>query len=282
MEEFFRYLTNECAVSANTLRAYRLDIQHFEAYCTSRGVRPVDTDQQTLSAYIDSLRQTLAPASCARRASALRKFFAFAVLKGRAAANPMDGVQLPAAPEKKACSLSVEEVLTLLRSFGPDDPEDQTLRARDSAIVELMYGCGLRVSECAALNVRSLNMDVRMVRVRGKPPHGRHVPFGAPAETAIRAWLLVREQLLANSAEADDDSRRALFLNWRGGRLGTRSIARMLEKRFQHVGGELKVTAHVLRSSFAAHLLEAGAEVTDVQELLGHARLATTKRYKRR
>jgi integrase/recombinase XerC len=176
--------------------------------------------------------------------------------------------------------LSVDETIALLAKPLDGEDGDPLLHLRDLAILEMLYGAGLRVSECTGLDLQSVRQAERMVWVRGKGRKTRVIPFGTKALEALRNWLPARAELLQRCPlELRAEAERALFLNWRGSRLTSRSVGRMLEKRCLQAGLLKTVNPHALRHSFATHLLDAGGDIREIQELLGHARLSTTQRY---
>jgi integrase/recombinase XerC len=278
---FLRYLTVERQLSEHSVRAYTIDLEHFYEFTTAAGSQPHAADRELVRDWLASLHEQLAPASAARRLSAVRSYFRYLVGHGRLAQNPAEGVRAPRRPKVLPRMLSVDEIIALLSAPLEGDDGDPLLQTRDLAILELLYGAGLRVSECTALDVVHVRLGERLVRVRGKGRKTRIVPFGTKALEALESWLAVRGQLLdrCRALEAQGDAGRALFLNWRGTRLTARSVGRMLEKRCLQAGLHRVVNPHALRHSYATHLLDAGGDVREIQELLGHARLATTQRY---
>ncbi|MEK7220798.1 MAG: tyrosine recombinase XerC, partial [candidate division NC10 bacterium] len=228
----------------------------------------------------------LAKASVARKLATLRSFFRFLCRQGRLSANPAKLVQGPRLPVRTTPHLSVDEVFQLLAA--PASPavansekagrEAEALRARDRAILEVFYGSGLRIGELVGLNLPDMDLQEGLVRVRGKGRKERIVPTGQKAREALRAYLEVRGVLCPRSAGGPRDTE-ALFLNHRGGRITTRGVSQIVLRHLLASGLGKKITPHGLRHSFATHLLDAGADLRAIQELLGHARLSTTQRY---
>ncbi len=277
---FEQHLKYERNLAEHSMRAYRLDLEHFADFTVAAGTSPARADRELVREYVADLHGKLAPSSVSRRLSVLRTFYRFLLGLGRVSVNPLDGLRGPRQAKTLPKMLSVDETIALLAHPLPGEDGDPLLQRRDLAILEMLYGAGLRVSECTGLDVQSVRQAERMVWVRGKGRKTRVVPFGTKALEALRDWLPAREELLARCPPATRaDAERALFLNWRGSRLTSRSVGRMLEKRCLQAGLHRSVNPHALRHSFATHLLDAGSDIREIQELLGHARLSTTQRY---
>ncbi len=230
-----------------------------------------DVDRHVLRTYLAWLNSRgYVKASIARRLSQLRSFGRFLVREGVVSTNPFLAVSSPKVPKRLPKVLSVEETVALLSA--PDTHTAQGLR--DYAILEVLYSGGLRVSELVGLNVSSINWPRKELTVWGKGAKERIVLLGTPAMGALRAYIDRGRPELANERTAN-----ALFLNRLGGRLTTRSVMNIMQKYRRIADLEKRVTPHVLRHSFATHLLDGGADLRSVQELLGHARLATTQIY---
>jgi integrase/recombinase XerC len=267
VEQFLRYLAVERAASAHTLRSYRTDLADCAAFLASRRLGTlVDADARTLRAYLAALHERgLARTSIARRLAALRSFFRFLVRRGRARANPAREVATPKLPKTLPAYLPIDESEALLRVVSPV----AAASARDRAILELFYATGIRVAELAGLDVEDVSLrDWReaTVRVLGKGRKERIVPVGRQAVEALQTYLGPR-------------GAGPLFLNERGGRLTVRSLHRIVRARARAAGLHRRVSPHTLRHTFATHLLDAGADLRLIQELLGHARLGTTQKY---
>jgi integrase/recombinase XerC len=202
--------------------------------------------------------------------STLRSFFGYLVRQAEIKQNPADMVSAPKMGKPIPDFLPVDEVFQLMH--GPDT--DSVLGSRDRAILEVLYSCGLRVSELTALNLDSLDLELGIARVIGKGNKERVVPIGDKAKKALSNYLEKRGELLAGRTE-----RGALFLNNRGGRLSSRSVARLVKKHMQRCNLGRPLSPHGLRHSFATHLLDAGADLRAIQEMLGHVSLSTTQRY---
>jgi len=291
IQEYLNYLKAERDASAHTLRNYRVDLTQFLAYLRERGdgrsPAPAGVDHRAIRGFLARLHGArLRPRSVARKLAALRSFFRFLCRQGRLAANPAELVQSPRLPGRTTPHLSVDEVFQLLaaadsmtsaeRAKGPKTVE--ALRARDRAILELFYASGLRIGELVALNLSDVDRGEGLARVRGKGRKERIVPVGRKALEALRVYLEVRGTIPPQGVTGPRGAE-ALFLNHRGGRLSTRGVSRIVLTHLLRSGLGKKITPHGLRHSFATHLLDAGADLRAIQELLGHARLSTTQRY---
>ena len=269
----------ERGLSPNTLAAYRRDLARYVAFLARRGVTsPKDVDESQIRSFVASVSaSTHGPqeipytaTSVARMLSAVRSFHRFLVREGVTDRDPSAGVVRPRLPRALPHPLTVEEVRSIL-----DVPDPATaMGSRDRAILELLYGAGLRISELTGLDVDDVDLEDRFVRVLGKGGKERDVPVGSFARDAISAYLT-----RARPSFATPRTRGALCLYIRGGRLTRQSCARLLRSYAGAAGIGRRVTLHDLRHSFATHLLDGGADVRVVQELLGHASVATTQIY---
>jgi integrase/recombinase XerC len=217
---------------------------------------------------------TNGPASLARKLSTVRSFYRFLVKEKLAPGNPARAVQAPRLPRRLPEVLPEADVAALLESPAGDGP----LALRDRAFLELLYSSGLRVSELTGLDVDELDLEEGLVRVLGKGGKERVVPVGGPARDALRRWMAEGRPALLAGPDGPR-ARGALFVNYRGGRLSPRSVARRLDRRVAAAGLPRHLHPHVLRHCFATHLLGNGADLRGIQELLGHASLSTTQRY---
>jgi tyrosine recombinase XerC len=275
--DFLDYLTFERNVSPNTIIAYRDDLESFIGFLCNDyltiGRDQLDlkrVDHLTIRSYLASLsRRKLSRATAARHLSALRTFFKYLVREELVEANPARSVTTPKREKHLPAVLQTSDVALLLEQ--PDT--SVTLGIRDAAWLELLYASGLRISELVGIDVDDLEMRARLVKVRGKGSKERIVPFGSKAEAALRAYLAVRGELARNVEEE------AVFLNFRGARITTRSVRRLFEGYVRDASLRAGVSPHTLRHSFATHLLNAGADLRGIQELLGHASLSTTQKY---
>ncbi|MEJ2201202.1 MAG: tyrosine recombinase XerC [Desulfuromonadaceae bacterium] len=273
IRRFERHLMDERNVSPHTRLAYLRDLEDFQRFLTDASVVAdrdrfclPGVDQLLLRRYLAHLHKRCKKSTIARKLSALRSFFAFLVREGLLESNPGDLVSTPRQEKYLPRTLSVDEAYALLAGSCPDD----LLGLRNRAIVELLYSSGLRVGELTALNLSSLDLAEGLVRVRGKGNKERIVPVGRPAIAALEHYLDARGVAAADAP---------LFLNHRGGRLTSRSVQRNLKRQLRD-GRLLKdATPHTLRHSFATHLLDGGADLRAIQELLGHESLSTTQKY---
>ena len=279
IEQFLEHLRYERNVSSHTLRNYSSDLEQFLAFLTADGKRNApeisQIDHLTIREWLASLHsEQKKKASIARKLAALRTFFQFLVREGMLELNPAKLVATPKLEKKLPKHLSIEDAVRFIES--PDPEAD--LGKRDRAMLELMYATGVRVAELTTLNLADVDFGNQLVRVTGKRRKQRIVPFGDPAGAAIRSYLEVREKFLFNAPVSKRDEE-ALFLNYQGTRITTRSVGRMVEKYIRLCAGMHNISPHALRHSFATHLLDSGADLRDIQELLGHARLSTTQVY---
>jgi integrase/recombinase XerC len=283
IEQFLEHLRYERNVSSHTLRNYSSDLEQFLDFLAPADPKTGKRQTPEVSA-IDHLtiREWLASlhtaqkkkASIARKLAALRTFFQFLVREGVLELNPAKLVATPKLEKKLPKHLSIEEAVRFIES---PDPETD-LGKRDRAMLELMYATGVRVAELTTLNLPDVDFRNKLVRVTGKRRKQRIVPFGDPAGSAIKNYLDVRDKFLLNAPVSKRDEE-ALFLNYQGTRITTRSVGRMVEKYIRICAGMHNISPHALRHSFATHLLDSGADLRDIQELLGHARLSTTQVY---
>lgn len=272
---FVRWLTVEKGYSDHTADNYLRDINGFAAGIDD-GLRLTEIGPAQVRAFIYALHGINKQSSVARKLSALQTFFRFLVQEKVVERNPLVGVARPKQGQYIPVFLSVDEVFRLLEAPGPQDP----FAARDKAMLELMYSTGMRVAELVGLQRNSLDFETEMVTVTGKGNRERLVPMGSPTVDALRRYFPQRQTLLEvavqNGVAIDPE---VLFVNHRGGRLTTRSVERLVAMYAQRAGLLAQVTPHALRHSFATHLLEMGADLRLVQELLGHVSLSTTQRY---
>jgi len=275
VDAFLEHLEWERNLSPATLRAYRREISGFVDFVTSElnHEQPGQTTPITVRAHLAHLHSRgLQPRSVARALAALRTYFRFLVTEGALEASPADAVPHPHDVQRTpeiADRYAIEE---LLEGF-PDTPAGH----RDRAAMELLYAAGLRVGELVALDLGDVQLQQRVVRVRGKGRKERLVPFGRPAASAIEAYLPERAHWRRGVTDEEDP----LFVNQRGGRLSDRSIRRQLDSAVRRTADLNHLHPHALRHAFATHLLEAGMDLRAIQELLGHSSLATTQVYTR-
>ncbi len=284
LAQFFEHLRYERNVSEHTLRNYTIDLGQFYGYLAPSDAvtgarREVDVqqiDHITIREWMATLHAAQKKkTSIARKLAALRTFFQFLVREGVTGKNPAKLVSTPRLEKKLPIHLSIEEVVRFIET--PDVETD--LGKRDRAILELLYGTGMRVSELVKLDVRNVDFKNKTARVLGKRRKERIIPFGDPALHSVLQYLPVRSGFL-NSAPVAERDENALFLNYQGTRITTRSVGRMVDKYISICAGMHNISPHSLRHTFATHLLDSGADLRDIQELLGHARLSTTQIYK--
>lgn len=275
VRRFEAYLRVERRASAHTLKAYLGDLAQYVAYLAERGAPLIPSSPTLVRGFVANAAGEAGPVSLARKLSAVRSFYRYLVKEGLAATNPARAVASPKLPHRLAEVLPEEETAALVEAPTADDAP---LHLRDRAFLELLYASGLRVSELTGLDVNGVDLAQGLVRVVGKRRKERIVPVGQPACLAITRYLTMARPGLAarpGGRTAGD----ALFLNFRGGRLSGRSVARLIDGWVAKVGLPRHVHPHVLRHCFATHLLSNGADLRGIQELLGHASLSTTQRY---
>ena len=282
IDQFCDHLTYERNVSKHTLRNYHSDLVQFYDHIAPRdhegNRRRVDVkqiDNLTIREYLATLyEKKKKKTSIARKLATLRTFFKFLCREQVLDLNPARLVASPRLETKLPVTLSVDEVFRFVETPDTDTP----LGKRDRSILEMLYGTGMRVSELCGLNIDDIDFSHMAIRVRGKGRKERIVPFGGKAKEALETYLGVRGELLVEAAEEDRDPM-AVYLNYQGTRISTRSVGRMVDKYLKICAEVHNISPHSLRHSFATHLLNAGADLRAIQELLGHARLSTTQKY---
>jgi tyrosine recombinase XerC len=283
VEAYLAHLGEERALSPHTLRAYRGDLERFLLFVgrdflgvDPATVTPEQVDPAAVRGFLGALgREGVGRRSQGRSLAAVRGLFRHAVRTGVLAASPAGVIRTPKAPQTLPRHLRPAEIEAVLDAAAAGEG---ALGLRDRAIVELLYASGLRVGELVSLDWRDLDLHGRVLRVVGKGGKERMVPFGTPATGALRAWLAAWEDVRRVTADDDRDAM-PVFLNARGGRLSDRSVRRILDRCVEGAALATGVHPHTLRHSFATHLLEAGADLRAIQELLGHSSLSTTQRY---
>lgn len=289
VEKFLKYLRYERNASRHTLRNYESDLAQFSAYLQPPGGRPpalAEIDHLLIREYLGYLHdQKLEKSSIARKLASLRSFFRFAVREGMIGQNPARLVSTPSLPRRLPAVLSAEEINRFLEWVKALDPgaggkgleKAHWLRARDLAILELLYGSGLRVSELIALDLNDIDQQRQSIRVRGKGGKERVTPYGSKAREALEAYWPARKALRRNASARP--GRQPVFLNLQGERLTERSVGRMVKGYARRAEISWNLHPHSLRHAFATHLLTDGADLRSIQELLGHKSLSTTQRY---
>ena len=280
---FIESLPAEKGYSIHTCRAYTRDLDEFVEFLGTEALRPAaaaepghalglqDVTALAIRGYLGMLHQKNQKSSIARKLSTLRSFFKFLVKKGLIDFNPVEGILTPKRDKPLPSYLPIDDVFRLLDSISADS----VLAARNRAIFETLYSCGIRVSELAGLNVYAIDRDNGTLRVLGKGAKERIVPVGRKALEAIAVYRELLHEETGTGAHADGP----LFLNRQGQRLTPRSIARILKKLATACGILTPVSPHTLRHTFATHMLDAGTDLRSVQELLGHKNLSTTQKY---
>lgn len=275
-DAFERYISDERRLSAHTVRNYLSDLSQFYAFLKPLypdGVKLSEIDTLTLRTYLGYLHQRgLSKASIMRKLATLRSFFRLMNREGRIKSNPARAIHTPRQLKKVPRVLTEDEASALVEA--PGLPHSHSMAGlRDGALLELLYATGLRASEIVGLNFENVSLEDGIVRVIGKGDKERIVPFGGPASTALRAYITERSKKY-RAGQSDP-----VFLNLRGGRLTSRSLQRIVKRYLAMIPCEKDASPHTFRHSFATHLLNRGADLRTIQELLGHASLSTTQKY---
>ena len=285
LNSFLDHLRYERNVSSHTLRNYESDLLQFldslnppeQKVNGKKRAEPniKEIDHITIREWLATLHSDhKKKSSIARKLAALRTFFQFLVREGVVESNPAKLVATPRKEKNLPVHLSVEDAVRFIET--PD--ADTDFGKRDRAILELLYATGVRVSELVQLDLRDIDFNNKLLRVFGKRRKERIVPFGDPAAKALRHYLAAREKFLMHAPVTKRDAQ-PLILNYQGTRMTTRSVGRLIEKYIKMCAGIHDISPHALRHSFATHLLDSGADLRDIQALLGHARLSTTQVY---
>ena len=257
--------------SAHTIKAYRGDLQNFAFYVGPRDWRRID--HVTIRGFLSHLYEKgLGKTSVARSLAAVRSLYRWLAREGVVEQNPAALVSTPKLPKKLPRVPTIEEVNTVLDG---QMPEVASFPERDRLMFELLYGCGIRNSELIGINLDDIRLSAEAILIRGKGKKERYVPFGDSVRSALATYLPVRQNVLAEKKK----NSAALLINHRGGRLTTRSVGRIVKKIAVAKGLSPDVHPHTLRHAFGTHMLEEGADLRAIQEMLGHERLSTTQRY---
>lgn len=281
IDKFRDHLKVERNASAHTLRSYSADLEQFHGFLKEKKlaqgsggeVAVEKIDHLAIRAFLSSLYRDHKKSSLGRKLASLRSFLKYLVQEGYLLRNPAEIVATPRQEKPLPNFMPVDEAFALMETPNPS----QTWGARDKAILETLYSTGIRVSELVGLGEGDLDSSLGIVRVFGKGGKERIVPIGEKALEALRVYLEKRDEAIGKTGEK---GRKApIFVNTRGGRLTSRSVGRILQKHLVRGGIWRKISPHALRHSFATHLLDAGADLRGIQELLGHASLSTTQRY---
>lgn len=289
-DHFLRYLRVERNASSHTIEAYSRDLDQFASFCESRGMDPMSDasslDRLTIRLWLGALSEDgMAKSTVARKAASLRSFFRYAARRGHIDVNPAHSLTVPKSSKRIPAVLSTSDMDAMLADVGGGtDPAS----IQERAILELLYSSGLRVSELTGLDVGDVDLHQAHVKVLGKGSKERIVPVGRQALDAVMNHLRSRSELLkpedsdavaGGSPGMRTDALRALFLSKRGVRIRPRAVQKMVHGRIDRVSEISKKSPHVIRHSFATHMLNAGADIRMIKELLGHASLAATQVY---
>src|ERR1700730_2775728 len=263
--------------SIHTIKAYSGDLNEFAAYVGSRTWKQID--HLAIRGFLSRLYEKgLSKTSVARALAAVRSLYRWLAQEGVVEQNPAALVSTPKLPKKLPRVPTIEEMNGVLNGRMP---EVAAFPERDLLMLELLYSCGIRNSELIGINLEDIRLSSEAILIRGKGKKERYVPFGDSVRTALAAYLPARQQMLAKSSDESEKRKNisALLLNWRGGRLTTRSVGRIIKKIAVAKGLSPDVHPHTLRHAFGSHMLEEGADLRAIHEMLGHERLSTTQRY---
>lgn len=283
IDEFISHIRFEKGLAENTVSAYRRDLLLWRGFCAISKNEPKKVTAEDLTAFLERLRagqppasKPLSPSSVARIVVSLRALYRFLLSEGRVDSDPTADLGVPKLPRSLPKAIPLEDIERLI-----DLPDSSPLGRRDKALIEVLYGTGVRISELAALDLDDVDLEGGSVLVRaGKGNKSRMVPMGRAARSAVGDYVTItRADLVTRRAKHSSGGQPALFLNARGGRLSRQGCWKILKGYARAGGMEEKVSPHTLRHSFATHMLDAGADIRAVQELLGHASLATTQVY---
>jgi integrase/recombinase XerC len=276
---FIRYIQNEKGYSEHTIRNYESDLRQFSQFVAARkGLKGDDLvidliDYTLIRAYLGELFDKFRRTTIGRKLSALKSFFKYLELRGFSSMNPAAEIATPKQEKHIPTYLPIDDMFALLKK--PDKQKEMGLR--DLSILELLYSSGLRVSELTHLNSENMDLNARLVRVTGKGGKERVLPVGRKAIDAIRVYLEHTAKRRKKSGYSQDHG--PLFLNYRGGRLSSRSVHRLVKRYARECGIAIEISPHSIRHTFATHLLDSGADLRSIQELLGHVNLSTTQKY---
>lgn len=278
IKEFGRHMQFEQNLSDHTQKGYMTDLRQYVAFLEKRGAgsnedEQIPADQTLIRAFLASLYgEKLKKVTISRKVAALRSFYGYLLREGKVRLNPAELIQLPHCEKYVPVVLSADEMLALLEVEFPKDAGG----IRDRAIIELFYSTGIRLSELTGLNIEDIHFSDGLVKVRGKGRKERIVPVGRPALASVEAYLNRRGELIREKARTDEEP---LFLSGHGKRMNPRGVSRVVERVVSLSGIGRKISPHALRHTFATHLLDAGADLRSIQEMLGHRSLSTTQKY---
>lgn len=279
IEGFERYLAEERRMATQTVKTYVRDLRALRDFAATKKV-PLDArklDVMVLRAFLASLFRENAAPTMARKISAIKAFYRYLVRRGVLRDNPTASLRSPKVPKPLPKFLTVDDAFRVVEAPGEDTSRPTAMRARDRAILEMLYGCGLRVSELASLTLDRLELDARQARVMGKGSKERLVPVGGAAAEALEVYLQERTRLRSSRTKWQDPN--ALFLGQHGTALTARQVQNIVRRYGALGAARSDLHPHSLRHTCATHLLDAGADLRGIQELLGHASLSTTQRY---
>jgi len=279
INHFGRHLQVEKNLSSHTREGYLADLKQFQSFLKGTDLLAgadggIPGDPLVIRSFLASLyRRKLRKVTISRKIAALRSFYRYLIREGVVGVNPAALVQLPRCEKYIPVVLSADEIMAILRTKFNEDAAG----SRDRAIIELFYSAGIRLSELTGLNMEDIRLQEGLVKVRGKGRKERVVPVGRPALQAIEAYLQKSQELRKNGATGNGED--ALFLSTRGKRMNPRGVARVVERLVRESGIGRRISPHALRHTFATHLLDAGADLRSIQEMLGHSSLSTTQKY---
>ncbi|HUT54201.1 MAG TPA: site-specific tyrosine recombinase/integron integrase [bacterium] len=280
VKDFITYLEIERNLSPATVVAYEGDLRNFLGFTAESGlagpggeVDPGRVDRKLVRRYLAHVARGHQPATVERAAASLRAFFRFLMREGAVQVNPAALVRTPKKEQRLPSALPIDDVLRLLNA----PPDDKTMGRRDRAMLELFYASGIRLSELTGLDLGDLDLDHRLIRVRGKGSKERVVPVNERCAAQLRAVIEERHEF--KPSVLDDDAQKALFLSNAGKRISPRRVRQVVDKWVRAAAMARRVSPHSLRHSFATHLLDSGMPIRSIQELLGHESLSTTQKY---
>lgn len=271
IDQFLQHLKHERNVSSHTIDGYGRDLAQLSSYLNERGIELKEASNIIIRGFMaDLYEKGMKKSTAARKLASIRSFFQFCIRKKWLDDNPAKVLMTPKQDKAVPSFLSEEQMAHFL-----DLPRsEKVLDLRDRAVLEFLYATGLRVSELVGIDKEDINFQELLVRVKGKGKKERIVPFGKSAEKTLRAYLVKRGKINHGKISSE-----AVFLNFKGGRLSSRSVERIVDKYIRRAALKRKISPHSLRHSFASHLLSRGADLRVIQELLGHESLATTQKY---
>ncbi|MBN1380049.1 MAG: tyrosine recombinase XerC [Deltaproteobacteria bacterium] len=279
IQDFKKHMETERNLSAHTIKNYLVDLHQFHTFLETNPVYDIklglhDIDHMVIRAFLGSLyRQRIKKVTIARKIASLRAFFKYLLREGRINTDPANIIQVPRLEKYMPVFLSLDEISTVLESMK----NEKAFNIMDKAIIELFYSTGIRLSELAGLNIGDFDFKEGLVKIRGKGKKERIVPVGSYALKAMNNYLEDKKNTLKDNFKYNYFN--AVFTNKNGQRLSTRSIARIVDKVIRISGIKKKISPHALRHTFATHLMNAGADMRSIQELLGHESLSTTQKY---